>query len=133
MNSLAWKSTACGLGILLSVVGCSAKTNSATGSATAPVNSTTSPTPESIEPEASTKPKAAGYWSQAQVEGYLIEELKLTDLSLTRAGGENYTGTGTGRDGNKYRLNVKQVPGGIACDFTTDIGGGKVSFGNPVP
>jgi hypothetical protein len=77
--------------------------------------------------------QATGVWNQQQVEGWLRETLKLSQVSLTAAGNSNYSGTGTGADGNRYQLNIKQVPGGIACRYTFGSGGnGRIAFGNPV-
>ena len=76
---------------------------------------------------------ATGIWDQAQVEAYLKQDLKLTEVSLTGTGGGSYTGTGKGLDGKAYRLDVKQVPGGIACEYVAgETGRGRISFGNPV-
>jgi len=77
---------------------------------------------------------ARGIWDRGQVETYLKKDLKLTEVSLTGTGGGNYTGTGKGADGKAYRLNVKQVRGGIACEYEAgETGRGRIAFGNPVP
>jgi hypothetical protein len=105
------------------VAGCE-QTNTAPQSATR----VTAP-PNAIRAEAAT-----GVWNREQVETYLKQDLKLTSVNLTPAGGDNYTGTGTTADGRTLQLNVKQVPGGIACTFEDDRGGsGRIAFGNPVP
>jgi hypothetical protein len=78
--------------------------------------------------------EATGVWNREQVETYLKQDLKLVTVNLTSAGGDNYTGTGATADGRTLQLNVKQVPGGIACTFQDDRGGsGRIAFGNPVP
>lgn len=77
---------------------------------------------------------ATGIWDRGQVETYLKKDLKLTEVSLTGTGGGNYTGTGKGADGKAYRLNVKQVRGGIACEYEAgETRRGRIAFGNPVP
>ena len=113
--------------------GCETRRQPAQSVAPAPA-ATTTPQPSagtSSSPIPSSQ--ATGSWNQSQVETYLKEQLKLSELSLTSAGGENYTGSGKGTDGQSYTMNVKQVPGGIACEFRTDTGGGRISFGNLVP
>src|SRR4051794_24716049 len=67
--------------------------------------------------------QATGVWDQSQVETYLKQNLKLADVSLTRAGGDNYAGTGRTSGGKTLRLAVKQVKGGIACKYEDDAGG----------
>jgi hypothetical protein len=77
--------------------------------------------------------QATGVWNQQQVETWLRDMLKLTSVSLSKSGGDNYTGSGTAADGQSYQLTVKQVPGGIACRFTFGMNGsGRIAFGNPV-
>jgi hypothetical protein len=77
---------------------------------------------------------ASGVWTQEQVEQYLTQNLKLTTVSLQSTGGANYTGMGVAQDGRTLKLNVRQVPGGIRCDYEDDRGGGgNIAFGNPVP
>src|SRR5580698_8118398 len=53
--------------------------------------------------------QATGVWNQQQVETWLRDTLKLTSVSLSKSGGDNYTGNGTGTDGQSYQLTVKQV------------------------
>ncbi|HVU89624.1 MAG TPA: hypothetical protein VHD36_20005 [Pirellulales bacterium] len=77
--------------------------------------------------------EATGTWNKSQVETYLKDALKLSEVSLAPAVGDDYTGTGKGTDGQNYKMKIKQVPGGIACEFETENGRGRISFGNPVP
>jgi hypothetical protein len=88
---------------------------------------------QQVSPAPIPSSQATGSWNKSQVEIYLKDNLKLSEVPLSSAGGENYTGTGRGIDGQNYTLNIKQVPGGIACEFKTDTGGGRISFGNLVP
>jgi hypothetical protein len=99
-----------------------------------PANNTSPPTRVAAPPGAILAEDARGVWSQSQVEEYLKQDLKLSQLSLTPAGGDDYTGTGTTADDRTLQLQVKQVPGGIACTFEDGQGGsGRIAFGNPVP
>jgi hypothetical protein len=78
--------------------------------------------------------EADGYWTQAQVEQWLRESLRLGQLQLVPALNHGYSGSGRSQDGLTYQLTVKQVLGGIRCDFTFGSGGGGfISVGNPVP
>jgi hypothetical protein len=77
--------------------------------------------------------QATGTWNKSQVESYLKDTLKLSEVSLTSASGDDYTGTGKGTDGKNYTMTIKQVPGGIACEFQTETGVGRIAFGNLVP
>jgi hypothetical protein len=78
--------------------------------------------------------EADGYWTQAQVERWLRESLKLVQLQIAPAGNHGYSGSGVSQDGRTYQLAVKQVLGGIRCDFTFGRGGGGyTAVGKPVP
>jgi hypothetical protein len=93
-----------------------------------------SPAPPATQTAPIPSEKATGVWNQSEVEQYLKQNLKLTEVSLAKAEKDDYTGTGKGADGLSYTLSVKQVPGGIACKFQNSGGSsGRISFGNPVP
>lgn len=117
----------------VALCGCDGPSKPAAQSAPAtPVNSAA---PPATGDQASAIPasQATAYWNQSQVETFLKDELKLSAVMLTASGEHHYTGTGKGVNGEDYKLDVKQVPGGIACEFKTNAGGGRVAFGNPVP
>jgi hypothetical protein len=116
------------MGVVLHGAGCDVSAP-ATKATKVPAGQTPAAPPGAILAE-----DATGIWNQPQVEQYLREDLKLTQVSLTPSGGDgNYTGTGTTADGRTLQLQVKQVPGGIACDFQDDRGGsGRIAFGNLV-
>ena len=87
----------------------------------------------SIPSAARPSTQATGIWSQAQVETWLREKLKLTELTLTSTGSGNYTGQGKDATGKVLQLKVMQVPGGIACEHSSGPGNaGRISFGNPI-
>ncbi len=98
----------------------------------APPTSTGLPSPSALS-SAIPAAEAKGTWNKSQVETYLKDTLKLNEVSITSVGGDDYNGTGKGTDGMNYTMKIKQVPGGIACEFQTEAGGGRISFGNPVP
>lgn len=117
----------------MALCGCDGRSKPAVQSApTAPGNSAAPPATGDLN-RAVPAAQATGYWNQSQVETYLKEELKLSAVTLTASGEHHYTGTDKGVDGENYTLDVKQVPGGIACEFKTSNGGGRVAFGNLVP
>jgi hypothetical protein len=77
---------------------------------------------------------ASGYWTQAQVETWLIDRLRLKELRLRPTGNHGYEGNGTPVQGSTYHLVVIQVPGGIRCNFTVGSAvQGSIAFGNYVP
>lgn len=71
---------------------------------------------------------AKGFWSQKQVEKYLLQEMKLDSISLQSAGDNSYQGTAKGKDGNDYTLEIKQVAHEIETRWTSSTGSGNLSY-----
>ncbi|MSR31751.1 MAG: hypothetical protein EXR99_09625 [Gemmataceae bacterium] len=107
---------------------------------------TPSPAKKNTEPEKKAEKKtekmavtidanlATKVWDKLEVETFVKEDIKLVEVTLKETTKNNYSGTGKDAQGRIFNLQVKQVPGGIACDFTNNGGGsGRVSFGNSVP
>lgn len=115
---------ACGFCLLLAcAVGCEETVN--------PPDAATRTT---APPAAVSSEDATGVWTRTQVEQYVKENLKLKTVSLQSAGGDNYSGMGTAQDGRVVNLKIRQVPGGIRCEYEDDRGGtGSIAFGNAVP
>jgi|GEM_PF-6883146 len=93
-----------------------------------------SPAADDLPPGVIRAEDATGVWNKSQVEQYLKENVPLTEVSLSETTPDNYRGTGRNAEGANFELTIGQVPGGIACKYTTDRGGsGGLSFGNKVP
>ncbi len=93
-----------------------------------------SPSAVAANPNAIPASQATGIWNQGQVEQWLKEDLKLTELTLSATGNGNYMGRGRDATGKSFQLTVRQVAGGIVCDHTSGPGSsGRIAFGNPVP
>ncbi|HSU67889.1 MAG TPA: hypothetical protein VLJ39_13520 [Tepidisphaeraceae bacterium] len=107
--------------------------NGSTATSGAPANTAS----EAADRTAPSSPPTAGHpWSRQEIEAWLRGDLGLVEVSLTPAGGDNYTGTGKDEQGTPYTLKVTQSPGHIVCEhqspartapgkFTT----GKIEFG----
>lgn len=119
-------SAATGLLLICGIAGCP---DTANNPSSTPSSATTPPAGQAAIPAS----QATGIWNQSQVEQWLKQDAKLTELALTSTGTGNYKGTGRNESGMQVQLTVTQVPGGIACDFSGGPGNtGRVTFGNPV-
>ena len=66
-----------------------------------------------------------GEWNQSQVESWVREQLKATELTLTADGERAFKGTASDAAGTAYELKVTQSENRIHCDFTSSRGTGK--------
>ena len=66
-----------------------------------------------------------GEWRQSQVESWLREQLKTTELSLSADGERAFKGTARDSAGTAYELKVTQSENKIQCEFTSSNGTGK--------
>lgn len=71
-------------------------------------------------------------WTQIEIENLLKQQLAFTQVSIQETEDNQYAGTGV-REGRTCQIDIKQVRGGIACNWSDGAGGeGSFRFGNSV-
>lgn len=66
-----------------------------------------------------------GEWNQSQVDAWIRQQLKVTELTLAADGERAFKGTGRDAAGTAYELKVTQSENRIQCEYTSSSGTGK--------
>ncbi len=57
-----------------------------------------------------------------ELKAWVSNSLKLTNVTLTNVGGNDFEGTGQNAKGETCQLKITQTPGNIACDYSSPSG-----------
>jgi hypothetical protein len=128
------------LGLLSVISGCgefekaSQPASPATNVSPPPQPQMTTAAPASGTPTpVATTPAQPSDWKQGQIEEWLKQELKLTELKLSPAGEKSYKGNGQDVAGKSYQLKVIQSADRIVCEHSSGAGStGEFMLGNNI-